>query len=153
MPMAAADQPDDPAPPVHRADPAYRRYVVTALLLVIAAGCIVLWLLTEWLALEPADTTVFRRHALLVALFGSVCFAMALPLAAFGVWLMRLARRIGQDGRFPPDGMHTTRDYPVLTGAAAQRQARIHHALAIASFALAAALLGWGAWVYVAFAP
>ncbi|HET6603021.1 MAG TPA: hypothetical protein VFG21_02235 [Xanthomonadaceae bacterium] len=151
--MAAADDPDVPVPAVHRADPAYRRYVVIALLLVVGAGAVALWLLVGWLAQAPGDASVFRRHALLVALFGSVCFAMALPLGAFGVWLMRLARRIDVEGRFPPQDMHTTRDYPVATGADARRQARLHLALAVLAFALAALLVGWGAWVYLNFAP
>ncbi len=72
------------------------------------------WLLADPQQLQMRGTLVFMLLALM----------LALPLWGFGGYLLRLAQRTANEGRYPPSGVAVVREVTVLRGDAAQRKAR-----------------------------
>jgi hypothetical protein len=136
----------DDAMEIHRADKAYRTR--SALLLAgVALLCIILlWQLNAWLGrvnaeLMGSDPDTVRRW--LRALLAGLGISLALPAAALGISLRRLALSSRIEGRFPPRGWKTWRDVRILRDAKALAWARRVEMAAMSMLALAAALVAW----------
>lgn len=141
-------------PPIHRADPAYRRAVRLALLASIVAGLALSLALYRWLdgLFEPGAMT--SPDSLLVSLrllLLGVCLSLALPLLGLAGWLHQQAGRISTQRRYPLPDTRTLTDMPVREGEAALAHARTHVRLSWLCVGLAAALMAWAVWSWFAF--
>ncbi len=119
---------------VQPADPAARRLALIIVLVIGALGLVpLIWVqntldtISELRHTDPMAATrmMLATSRLLGAATAVLCFAMA-------IWLGWLALRINRAERFPLPNARVVRDTPVLTGAAARRQARIALVLATA---------------------
>ena len=136
---------------IHHADKAYR---TRALLLFagVAVLCVVLlWQLNLWLdtvtrELGASDPDTVRRW--LRALLAGLGFAFALPAAALGMSLRRLAMEARGQGRFPPREWKTLRDVRVLREAHALRWSRRVEWAGTAAQLLALVFAVWGTWAW-----
>ncbi|PKM05748.1 MAG: hypothetical protein CVV17_02945 [Gammaproteobacteria bacterium HGW-Gammaproteobacteria-7] len=141
-------------PSTHRADPGYRRAVRIALVASIVLGAALSLGLYYWLdslfapgGETPPETLLVSLRLLLVGL----CLMLALPLLALAGWLHRQAIRISAQRRYPLPDTRTLTDMPVREGEAALAQAKTHVRLAWLCVALAAALMLWAVWSWLAF--
>lgn len=104
---------------VEPADPTARRRALLAMVVVAIAGAFAYLGLEQWLnQLEVSDPD-HARATLASALLWTSC-AMALTVAAFGVYILMLGSRVRNAERFPPPGARVVRDTPVVTGRAAR---------------------------------
>ena len=133
---------------IHRADKTYRNR--SALLLgVVAVLCaVLLWQLQTWLS-QLSDTlttsdplTVYRW---IRVLFVGLGIGLAVPAAALGIALRRLALTSRLEGRFPPRQWKTWRDVHVLRDAQALAWARRVEIASTCSLLLAVGLFAWSA--------
>jgi hypothetical protein len=135
MSAGAEIQPADPAArrlasagaEIQPADPAARRLALTIVVVIGALGLVpIIWLrntldtISELRHTDPLEATrmMLAVSRLLGAATAVVCFATA-------IWLGWLGLRMKRAERFPLPNARVVRDTPVLTGAAARRQARI----------------------------
>jgi hypothetical protein len=136
---------------IHRADRAYRNRSAV-LLAIVAVLCIVLlWQLNVWLArmavtLEASDPATLYRW--LRILFVGLGIGLAVPAAALGLSLRRLALASRLEGRFPPRGWKTWRDVRVLRDRDALGWARRVEVAGTAALVLALLLLAWTAFAW-----
>jgi hypothetical protein len=119
-------------------DRAARRSAAMWLALATVLGVVVVtWLdagvLQRWLADDPSPPV--RVYILL----GVLGVSIAAPHAGLGVYLWRLADRVRDSGRWPPPGMALLRATRTRTGEAADVMSRRLRALALGTFAIAAA--------------
>jgi hypothetical protein len=136
---------------IHRADKAYRNR--SALLLgVVAVLCaVLLWQLQTWLShlsdtLTTSDPlTVYRWMRVL---FVGLGVGLAVPAAALGFALRRLALTSRLEGRFPPRQWKTWRDVRVLRDAPALAWARRVEIASTCSLLLAVGLFAWSAFAW-----
>ena len=133
---------------IHHADKAYR--IRTMLLLAgTAVLCLILlWQLNLWLGklnneLMTSDPDTVRRW--LRALLAALGIGLAVPAAALGVSLRKLALASRIEGRFPPREWKTLRDVRVLRDAPALLWARRVELAGTSALALALVLVGWAA--------
>lgn len=124
---------------IHAADPATRRLALIGLIVIRGLGLIpLLWVQRELDTIsgqrhtDPLEAT--RRMLAVSRLLGA---SVAVVCLATGIWLAQLGFRIRRAERFSLPDARVVRDTPVLTGAAARRQASI--ALVVALALLAAA--------------
>jgi hypothetical protein len=112
---------------IQPADPAARRLALIIVVVIGALGIIpIIWLqdaldtISELRRSDPLEATrmMLAVSRLLGAVTAVVCFATA-------IWLAWLSFQINRAERFPLPHARLVRDTPVLTGAAARRQARI----------------------------
>ncbi len=112
---------------IQPADPAARRLALIILIVIGALGLIpLIWLqsaldtIFELRRTDPLEATrmMLAVYRLLGAATAVVCFATAIWLGWQGLGIKRAER-------FPLPNARVVRDTPVLTGAAARRQARI----------------------------
>ena len=137
---------------IHRADKAYRTRAAW-LLAGVAILCIVLlWQLNAWLAritaeLGASDPDTVRYW--LRWLLAGLGVTLAVPAAALGTSLRRLALESRLQGRFPPRNWKTWRDVRVLRDAPALRWARRVDAAGTAALGVAVLFVAWAvvAWV------
>ena len=137
---------------IHRADKAYRTRAIWLLAGVALLCAVLLWQLDIWLdrittelgASDP-DTVRYWLRWLLAGLG----VALAVPAAALGTSLRRLALESRLQGRFPPRNWKTWRDVRVLRDAPALRWARRVDAAGIAALGVAVLFVAWAvaAWV------
>ncbi len=137
---------------IHRADKAYRTRG-TLLLAGVAILCaVLLWQLNTWLArvtseLGASDPETVRYW--LRWLLTGLGVALAVPAAALGISLRRLALESRLQGRFPPRNWKTWRDVRVLRDAAALRWAGRVDAAGLIALGIAALFVAWSvaAWI------
>jgi hypothetical protein len=119
---------------IQPADPAARRLALTIVVVIGALGLVpIIWLrntldtISELRHTDPLEATrmMLAVSRLLGAATAVVCFATA-------IWLGWLGLRMKRAERFPLPNARVVRDTPVLTGAAARRQARIALVFALA---------------------
>lgn len=135
---------------IHQADKGYRRRSTWALMGVLLLLTVLLWHLNAWLQgldvqLSGADPASAKRW--LRALMATLGFALAIPAAALGASLYRLARASRLQGRFPPQEFKTLRDVRVLRDAPALQWARRVEISGSVAFCLAGVLASWAVWV------
>ena len=133
---------------IHRADKAYRNRSILLLAATVLLSAFLLWELDRWLGevtreLMASEPDVVRRW--LRALLAGLGVALALPAAALGVSLRRLALASRIEGRFPPRQWKTWRDVRVLRDAHAMGWARRVEAAGTVALALALGLVAWSA--------
>jgi hypothetical protein len=135
---------------LHRADPAYRRFMQIVLVVTVVAGIALLAALHFWLqrmGARIAAGDLFGYERSLHQVLGGLCIALGFASAVFALWLYRLAARTRAERRWPPSAMRTSADMRIryLTSADSLVVQMKGGAFALA---LAAALmLGWGAWL------
>ena len=138
---------------VRRADPAFRRLVIVALVISTCVGALLIAAferyrtpLSEWILADPGVparrlTTIFRLLAALVLA----------PLLAFVAYLWSLGNRVVQAREFPPPGLRVIRDTPVITGERAASRGRVLKVLAsvccVACVVLGVLLWRVGGWL------
>lgn len=137
---------------IHRADQAYRTRAACLLVGVALLCAVLLWQLDTWLdrvttglgASDPETVRYWLRW-----LLAGLGVALAVPAAALGVSLRRLALESRLQGRFPPRDWKTWRDVRVMRDAPALRWARRVDAAGIAAIGVAALFVAWSliAWV------
>ena len=137
---------------IHRADKAYRTRAMWLLAGVAILCAVLLWQLNIWLArvtseLGTSDPETVRYW--LRWLLAGLGFALAVPAAALGLSLRRLALESRLQGRFPPRNWKTWRDVRVLRDAPALRWARRVDAAGLAALGVAALFVAWSvvAWI------
>lgn len=147
-------QPGDNSPSndgrIQRADPAYRRQMLRWLVVALVLGFAALAALNVWLIRldhTVAQADIFAYHRWLSRILAGIGLVLAATALGFGAWMMRLARATGRDRRWPPNGYRTTADVRIryLTsadGLVVQLKAGVY-----ALFLIAAALIGWAAWL------
>lgn len=139
----------------HRADKVHRTRSI-ALLAVVALLCaLLLWQLDGWLS--RLSTTLAGSDAATVSLwlrilFGALGLGLAVPAAALGLSLRKLAFASRVEGRFPPHDWKTWRDVRVLRDAPALAWARRVEVAGTCALVLAVALLAWTIWALWRFA-
>ena len=102
---------------IHQADKAYRTRAMLLLAGTIVLCVVLLWQLNLWLGkvtgeLGATDPDTVRRW--LRALLAGLGIALALPAAALGMSLRKLALEARAQGRFPPREWKTLRDVRIL---------------------------------------
>lgn len=131
---------------IQRADPRFRRQVLTALLLFLLAGALAYPRLRAYLdettalaAYDPDGAAMRVRRVLIV--FAAVNAVVSIGLAAY---MCSLGVRTHRAQRFPPPGVRVIRDTPVRTG----RRARVMAAgqFVLAGGLLASNLISFGLW-------
>lgn len=137
---------------IHRADKAYRTRAMWLLAGVAILCAVLLWQLNAWLArvtseLGASDPETVRYW--LRWLLAGLGLALAVPAAALGTSLRRLALESRLQGRFPPRDWKTWRDVRVLRDAPALRWARRVDAAGLAALGVAALFVAWSvvAWI------
>ena len=78
---------------------------------------------------------------------GGVCMAFGLAAAAFAFWLFRIAAAARAERRWPPSSMRTSADVRIRYLTSADALASQMRAGALVLALLAAALIGWSAWL------
>ncbi len=136
----------DGAMEIHHADRAYRTRSALLLAVVIVLCVVLLWQLNLWLvrinaALLDSDPDTVRRW--LRALLAGLGLVLAVPAAALGISLRKMAFSSRIEGRFPPRQWKTWRDVRVLRDGPALRWARRVERGASAVLVLAALLVLW----------
>ena len=136
---------------IHRADRAYRNRSVLLLAAVVVLCGVLLWQLQAWLAqmsttLAGSDPVTLSQW--LRILFVALGVGLAVPAAALGVSLRRLAQASRLEGRFPPIALKTWRDVRVLRDRPALAWARRVELAAHAALLLAVLLFAWSAWAW-----
>ena len=135
----------------HRADKAHRTRSVLLLVFVAALCAVLLWRLEAWLS--GMSTTLANSDAATVSmwlrlLFGALGIGLAVPAAALGLSLRKLAHASRLEGRFPPREWKTWRDVRVLRDRPALAWARRVEFAANAALLLAILLAAWSAWAW-----
>ncbi len=117
---------------IQKADPRARRRAIITLVLGTLIGCAVILLfqhyapaLQDWMLKDPEELATRIAYALL--LFAAL---FSVPLLAFAVYLWRFGSQVVGAERFPPPGLPTVRDTPVLRGLPARRRGRLAQGLA-----------------------
>ena len=136
---------------LHRADPAHRRRMQALLIVAILIGAAVLVALNLWLrqldhGVAPTDIDAYHRW--LARILAGICVLLALPAAAFGTWLWRLAQATRRDRRWPPVGYRSSADVRIRYLTSADALVAQLRAGAFALFAAAAGLAAWAAWLF-----
>lgn len=134
---------------IHYADKGYRRRCIWAMAGVILLSAALLWELDGWLrgmASQLSHTDPETAKGWLRALFVALAVGLAIPAAALGASLRRLASASRLQGRFPPREFKTLRDVRILRDGPALQWARRVEAFSLAVFALAGALVVWALW-------
>ena len=110
---------------IQPADPVARRRAVVLLVAVGIAGALLIGAaghyrdgLRDWILADPQAAVGRIRMLLQVTIVLTVA-----PLIAFGVYALRLGRRVHRDDRFPPVGQRVVRATRIVGGAAAQAYA------------------------------
>jgi hypothetical protein len=139
----------------HRADKAHRTRSLLLLAFVAALCAVLLWQLDAWLS--TLSTTLATSDEATVStwlrvLFGALGIGLAVPAAALGLSLRKLAYASRLEGRFPPNDWKTWRDVRVLRDAPALAWARRVEMAGTCALAVAALLLAWTAWALWRFA-
>lgn len=135
---------------IHHADKGYRRRSAWTLIGVLLLLAILLWHLNAWLQgldVQLSNSDPASAKHWLRALMAALGFALAIPAAALGASLYRLARSSRLQGRFPPREFKTLRDVRVLRDATARQWARRVEVSGTVAFGLASVLVGWALWV------
>ena len=105
-------------PMILEADPAYRRKMVLALIVLAVLGGAALILTKsvldgiEALAAVDPDAAIQKIKGLIVGIIA----VNAVLSSVFGLWFVLLAVRVFRSGQFPPPGMKVVRDTPIRTG-------------------------------------
>jgi hypothetical protein len=133
---------------IHHADRAYRARTLLLFACTTVLCATLLWQLNLWLGkvsseLVGSDPETVRRW--LRALLAALGVALALPAAALGLNLRKLAFTSRLEGRFPPRAWKTLRDVRVLRDAPALLWARRIELAGSAALLLALVLLAWAA--------
>ena len=139
---------------IHRADKAYRTRAAWLLAGVALLCAVLLWQLDIWLdrvttGLGASDPDTVRYW--LRWLLAGLGVALAVPAAALGTSLRRLALESRLQGRFPPRNWKTWRDVRVLREAPALRWARRVDAAGIAALGVAVLFVAWAVTAWVRF--
>jgi hypothetical protein len=105
-----------------RADPRARKTALAIVLVGAVVGAAAIgWLgpaLERWTPLSDEPLPSEIRLACWV--FLGLVTLLALPVAAFGLYAIRIGRLVREAGRYPPQGMRLVRDTRVLVGPAAR---------------------------------
>jgi hypothetical protein len=119
-------------PEIVKADPRLKRLSLIGVVAGVLAGAGLIWAFGAWMARVQALARVSPDQARqqLGSALAWLSLLMGAGLAAFGLYLTRLAVRTLRAGRYPLPGMRVIRDTPVVTGAQARRRARFGLALA-----------------------
>lgn len=136
---------------IHRADKAYRNRSIALLAIVCLLCALLLWQLDAWLdrvttELMRTDPDTVRRW--LRALLAGLGLGLALPAAALGLSLRKLALSSRIEGRFPPHDWKTWRDVRVLRDAHALGWARRVELAGNVALGISALCLLWGAFAW-----
>jgi len=124
---------------IQPADPKARRCAILTVVLVGLVAIAVYAVADRWLADVRARAPAEAHQAFIAAIrWGAI--TVAAMVAAFGLYMFALGRRVAAGRRFPPEGMAVVRDTVVLDGPAARRRGHIIQALAVALVAASAAL-------------
>jgi hypothetical protein len=101
-----------------RANPAFRRLAIVALVAGLCAGALLLaafernrGALVDWVRADPARSS--ERIELILAVFAVLLLA---PLVAMAGYLSLLGRRAVLTQEFPPPGFRVIRDTPIISG-------------------------------------
>ena len=133
----------------HRADPGWRRRMQWLLAVIAVLGLVAVAALNLWLSklqgLSSGDPAAYQ-HAMYRAMAG-MCIAFGLVAAAFALWLFRIAAATRAERRWPPSSMRTSSDVRIRYLTSADALVTQMRAGAFALALLAAALLGWSAWL------
>ena len=133
---------------IHPADKAYRTRAVWLLAGVAILCVVLLWQSNAWLArvtseLGASDPETVRYW--LRWLLAGLGIALAVPAAALGASLRRLALESRLQGRFPPRSWKTWRDVRVLRDAPALAWAKRVEAAGLMALCLALLFVVWSA--------
>ena len=136
---------------IHRADRAYRNRSAALLALVAVLCAVLLWQLNVWLSrmavtLEASDPVTLYKW--LRILFVGLGIGLAVPAAALGLSLRKLALASRVEGRFPPRGWKTWRDVRVLRDRDALAWARRVEIAGGVALLLSMLLLAWTAFAW-----
>ena len=136
---------------IHRADRAYRNRSAALLAIVAILCAVLLWQLNVWLSrmavtLEASDPATLYRW--LRILFVGLGIGLAVPAAALGLSLRKLALASRVEGRFPPRGWKTWRDVRVLRDRDALAWARRVEIAGGVALLLSMLLLAWTAFAW-----
>lgn len=136
---------------IHRSDKAYRTRALLLLAGVAVLCVLLLWQLNLWLGevtseLGASDPETVRQW--LRMLLAGLGIALALPAAALGASLRKLALESRIQGRFPPREWKTLRDVRVLRDAPALLWSRRVELAGSAALGLAAMFAGWAAFAW-----
>lgn len=136
---------------IHRADRTYRNRSVLLLAVVVVLCGVLLWQLQTWLgsmsvSLAGSDPQTLSHW--LRVLFVALGIGLAVPAAALGVSLRKLAHASRIEGRFPPRALKTWRDVRVLRDRPALDWARRVEIGANCALVLAAVLAAWAGWAW-----
>jgi hypothetical protein len=111
---------------LRRADPAFRRLAIVALVASMCAGALLLaalernrGALVDWVRADPARS--LERIELILAVFAVLLLA---PLVAIAGYLSLLGRRAVLAQEFPPPGVRVIRDTPIIIGGQAVSRGR-----------------------------
>ena len=126
------------------------------LLTLVAVLCAaLLWQLQVWLSGMSATLATSDARTLsmwLRLLFGALGIGLAVPAAALGLSLRRLAYASRLEGRFPPREWKTWRDVRILRDAHALAWARRVEIAGTCALVLSAGLVAWTVWAVWRFA-
>ena len=147
MSQSSQDAPSDRRPSVQPADPARRRIILAALILINTAGAGIIWLVTRYID-RLIDFTGMERITLIICLAMILVSLGTLPTA---LYLFTVGRRIRQAERFPPPGMAVIRNTAVITGPPARRRGTILVVLAVILVIVAAYLFAYALTIYRTF--
>ncbi len=130
---------------IQRADPRARRTTIAILALATVAALLLVFAFRHWLSNLAATVSTDRLVVQLRHWIGVMMIASAACLLALAGHAARVARRIGEERRWPLAGARLLRDTPVRRDSAALRRARLLDAIAIVFVALAigAGAIGW----------
>jgi hypothetical protein len=136
---------------IHRADRSHRNRSALLLAVVVVLCTALLWQLQLWLS--HMSTTLAGSDAVTVTrwlriLFVALGVGLAVPAAALGVSLRRLAHSSRIEGRFPPRALKTWRDVRVLRDRPALVWARRVELAANGALVLSVVLFAWSAWAW-----
>ena len=139
---------------IHQADKAYRTRALLLLAGVAVLCAVLLWQLNLWLdavtrELGASDPDTVRRW--LRAQLAGLGIGFAVPAAALGFNLRKLALVARSEARFPPREWKTLRDVRVLRDAHALRWSRRVEIAANMALCLAFGFATWAGWAWLRF--
>lgn len=135
---------------VHRADPAFKRQMAGWVAFTVVAGSIALFALNRWLGSmrslagdDPAQAQLWLQRVI-----AGICVGLAIVAAVYALRLRAIAAATRRERRWPPSTMRTTEDVRVRYLTSADALVSQMHVGAATLWVLAAALLGWAAWLF-----
>jgi hypothetical protein len=134
----------------HHADPAYRKQMMTWLVVCVIVGAILLFALQQWLSHLSATigaTDPYRMLVWLQRILAGLCLLLAAAGGGFAVWIYRAGKQARLERRWPPNAMRTAKDVRIRYLTSADALVSQLMAVAVGLVVFSVLVAGYAVWL------